>query len=179
MARRNDDDFDLDRVLKDGERMRVPLRMMDSLSRDVAAHFGRTMVQDAKIVDGFGNGGLSLHRPGHRLFSSGQGDQSFYDEYDRDISTRYRDANHTAGVEGVGSSGFAGRRVGDRCMVKSKRDIGEDGDRGRIMEIDGELVCVSDNHRNDDALDVRDHQQRMSDLYSELDRELSNAWRGR
>ncbi len=191
MGRTTDDDFEVingQLVLKDGHKYTVPMRALDSLQRDVARHFGdRAELQDGqRIVDGFDNAGLSLHRPGHRLFASGQGDQSFYDAYDRDISTRYLDADHTAGVEGAGERGQSSARaggdeekIGQACTCRGGRDIGVQGSRGHWdYDEAGRVVCIADDRRRgDDGLDVRDHQQRMADLRAELDRELSNAWR--
>lgn len=170
---RDDDDFE-NGVLRDGRRFVMPMRAMDSLQRSVAAHFGRSTVNDGqKIVDGFGNDGLALHRPGHRLFASGQGDQSFYDKYDRDISTRYLDANnHTSGTSGAGErGGIGGRRVGDRCTCKGSSDLGTEGDRGTIQEVNGELCCVSDRYHGEDGVDMRDS------AYRQYAQEISEAWR--
>ena len=60
MQRRRTDDDEDERTLRDGERLRVPLHLMDSLQRDIAQHFGR-------VHDGYGNEGLSLQRPGFRV----------------------------------------------------------------------------------------------------------------
>ena len=124
--RTTDDDFEVgingQLVLRDGHKYVVPMRALDGLQKSVAEHFGRTTVQDSqKIVDGFGRDGLHLNRPGHRMYASGQGDQSFYDEYDARISTAYRDADnsHTSSTEGVGSGGFAGKE--DRRSLRMQR----------------------------------------------------------
>jgi len=60
MRRRRTDHDDDERVLRDGETLRVPLTMLDSLQRDIAQHFGR-------VRDALGNEGLSLQRPGFRV----------------------------------------------------------------------------------------------------------------
>ncbi|MGO9401731.1 MAG: hypothetical protein ACLP19_28420 [Xanthobacteraceae bacterium] len=177
------DDEDMRNILKDGERMRVRMSDgLDPLQRAIAEHVagGRTAVNDGqRIVDGFGRDGLHLYRPGHRLFADGQGDQSFYDAYDARISSAHK--------KDAGEQEFASRRVGDLCTVGNIHggDLGEEGDRGTIQRVDGELCCVSDRYRGatgaeatSDALDMRDHATMMADIYSELDRELSNAWRG-
>jgi hypothetical protein len=61
------------RILKDGERLRVPLQLMDAVQHDLAAHFGTcvphgedAMPQDLKttaVLDGLGR--LAGSRPGH------------------------------------------------------------------------------------------------------------------
>jgi len=180
---KHDDDFDLDHILKDGESMRVPmmkgLRMNDAMALRPGQHSdGRK----ATISDGYGNTDpLALCKPGFRVSSTAAYDNKMYDEYDVRISTAYRDADnsHTASITGAGEKGHAGWRVGDVCMVKSRRDLGEDGDRGRVErdEETGELICVSDCYRSEDGLDTRDHATRMADLYSDYEKTLAEAWR--
>jgi hypothetical protein len=74
----DDDAFDERGILKDGKLMRVPMRFMDSLQRDVRAHFadaaGATITTDATttVVDAFGASGLALHKPGSRYLHSGE-----------------------------------------------------------------------------------------------------------
>jgi hypothetical protein len=89
--RQDDHDFENDdpNILRDGERMRVPMSMADSTSRDIAEHFARQRAQLAArdspafrrpargplVTDQFG-GTAGLHKPGPRLESGGnRGDQ--------------------------------------------------------------------------------------------------------
>jgi hypothetical protein len=66
IKKRKHDDDDDDRILRDGERMRVPLTLMDGMQRDVAQHFQRARVRDA-AARRFGlSDGLALSRPGFR-----------------------------------------------------------------------------------------------------------------
>jgi hypothetical protein len=68
------DEDDDDRILKDGERMRVPMRMCDSLQRQVARHFGT--LSDAgplRIADTTASP-FGLHRPGFRIAIGGNED---------------------------------------------------------------------------------------------------------
>jgi hypothetical protein len=54
------------------------------------------------------------------------------------------------------------------------------GDPGTLQWRDGDLVCVADDDEPDAASDsVKDHKQKMAQLYSNYDRELANAWRRR
>ncbi len=60
----DNDNFDERGILKDGRTVRVPLHLRDSVQRGA--------VDEALvIVDGFGNGGLALHRPGARYAACG------------------------------------------------------------------------------------------------------------
>lgn len=170
---------DMREVLRDGEVLRVRMSDgLDPLQRAVAEHVagGRKT-----ITDGYGFAGEALQRPGFRLSSTANYDSvdAAYDQYDTRLRDAYKDADnsHTSSTEGVGSGGFAGRRVGDLCTVRGRFDVGEAGDRGTIQRVDGELCCVSDRLRSEDARDTRDHATRMQDIYAEVDRDMTEAWK--
>jgi hypothetical protein len=56
-------------ILKDGERFRVPLQMMDAMQKDIREHYAAD-AQPAHLVDAFGStDGLS--RPGPRYLTAG------------------------------------------------------------------------------------------------------------
>ena len=84
----DDDDDNIDSILKDGEVLRVPLRLMDSYQRSVYEHFhdaGRlTCVTDAA------GGTIGLHRPGFRVADGVVRDTSHYDAYERDLTTAWK-----------------------------------------------------------------------------------------
>jgi hypothetical protein len=65
MPKQHDDN----RILKDGERYRVPLQFMDSLQRKIRSHFADEAPMH--IVDAFGDSGLALHKPGARYAVAG------------------------------------------------------------------------------------------------------------
>lgn len=182
---RYNDDYELINgkwVLKDGHRARFSFMDGDDLQRAVGQHFaGRTTANDGqRIVDGYGDGGLALHHSGYRIFASGQNDQSFYDAAEEELVNAWRSPpeTHTSSVTGAGERSFAGKRVGDRCTVRSRNDLGTEGDRGTVQRDEsGMLVCVSDTYRSEDALDTRDHATKMQALYDARDREMSEAWR--
>ena len=85
-----------DLILRNGERMRVPLTMMDALQRDVAQHF-------ARITDGAGDSGLGLHRPGYRLSSTVTRDHSHYDQYEAEVQNAWKNPHATGENEGAPS----------------------------------------------------------------------------
>jgi len=182
MNRYNDDDFELidgQLILKDGHTHHVRLTDEDSMQREVAAYAAQKMADAAAKRFGLSDS-FAMNRPGFRHLMDGKAiaaKERAYELRDRADTEAWRDADgsHTSGVEGAGERVFAGRRVGDRCMVKSKRDIGEDGDAGHIQEIDGELCCVSDNHRSDDGLNARELLERE---YQAYDQRLRDSWKG-
>jgi hypothetical protein len=79
MTRRHRHDEE-DEILRDGERMRVPMFMMDGWQRDMAGHFQRMRHHDATdaiatdapamVVDAYG-GTDGLSRPGLRYLHAG------------------------------------------------------------------------------------------------------------
>jgi hypothetical protein len=202
----HDDDedaaFDVRGVLRDGEALRVPFHMMDSLSRSVSRGYS-----------GAGN------RPGYRLaddvgLSAKRRKQQVYQQYDAEVSAAYKNVTDATGE-------FArGAQAGDTCTIN--------GNRGRLRrDASGRLVCVPD-QRNDAARgcpdcdgtgrcdrcdgegsieeddngngyerdpdeivrntqtfngssDSRrvasDHRTKMAGVYSSYDAELSSAWR--
>jgi hypothetical protein len=83
MARRKYQKFDRygnrveddDDILRDGERISVPLLMCDEWRRDMHAHLHPREHYDAtapaQVVDGFGNSGLALSKPGARYLVAG------------------------------------------------------------------------------------------------------------
>jgi hypothetical protein len=99
--RRHDDDDDDVSILKDGERMRIPLRMMDSLQRDVAQHF-------ARVTDGRGDSALGLHKSGYHLNDAARRDLSVYDQYDAAAAAAWQGT-----PTGFSSGELVGQREGD------------------------------------------------------------------
>jgi hypothetical protein len=111
--RHDDDDFDENGILKDGRTFRVPVKMMDSMQRDIAHHFEqRQRPKDSAAFPRPSNGGplvtdqwcgtAGLHRPGYRIESGGNvGDQLVRDgtadeiqrardRYDYDVSNAWK-----------------------------------------------------------------------------------------
>jgi hypothetical protein len=56
-------------ILKDGERFRVPLQMMDAMQKDIREHYAAD-AQPAHLVDAFGSAD-GLSRPGPRYLTAG------------------------------------------------------------------------------------------------------------
>jgi hypothetical protein len=76
MKRRYREIYD-DDLLRDGQRLRVPMFAMDSaIQRGDPAHLGR-------VHDGTGDSGLAMHRPGFRVTDAPLSDalQRAYDAY--------------------------------------------------------------------------------------------------
>jgi hypothetical protein len=137
------DAYDENASLKDGRALVVPLRMMDAMQKDVHEHFSR-----AKVTDGAGNSGLSLHKPGFRVSTTVTRDRSIYDSYDAELVSAY---NKVGAVE----SEVRGPREGDSCTAKS--DQGKDGS--------------ADSKLNDAMRDEREA------AHLEYQNRIQNAWR--
>jgi hypothetical protein len=150
----DDDAFDERGILKDGRSYRVPLRMMDSMQRDVARHA-------ARITDAMGESGAALRRPGYRLSDAFPRDWSVYDAYDEEISRMWENKPPT----GAGSSAPRGAQPGNSCTL--------DGRAGRLRLINGELQCVPDGpgRGSDHAMTDREAAD------AEYRTRIENAWR--
>jgi hypothetical protein len=140
--------------LRDGERLRTPLHLMDGVQREVARHA-------ARITDAMGESGPALRRPGYRISDAFQRDWSVYDAYDEAVSCLWENNPPT----GDGSSGPRGAQPGDSCTL--------DGKRGHLRMIDGELKCVVDASGNDSAM-----SDEREAAYAAKDEYYRNAWRG-
>lgn len=69
MTKRDDnDDDDRNNVLRDGERLRVPLWMMDGTQHEIAQSWRQIVTAESRalVTDALGQSGLALHRPGAR-----------------------------------------------------------------------------------------------------------------
>ncbi len=198
LRRRYDEDGD-DPILRDGERLHVPLRMADSMQRDIG------------VVDTFG-GTQGLQRPGWRLETGGsQCDQLLRDRayHDREAAyadyhdeltcawqnprpTGARSVNHRSGDDKIDDHCAAIRqplpqRRTDRESTKSQLSDLDDTEM-RNDDID-EPANAFERRRGgtyqpglrqqsaDAATLVRDHQHRMATLYAARDRELQDEWR--
>jgi hypothetical protein len=148
----DEDDTDLRKILKDGERWHVPMFMMDSAQHDVFRQF-------ARVSDGSGDSGIGLHRPGFRIadVSSGAERRRIYDGYDDAVQSEWKNP-----LTGFGSGEFIGQRPGDICTI--------DGWPGHLKKINGELRCVPDRER--------DAAPTMDAFYAEYDRSVSEQWKG-
>jgi hypothetical protein len=81
-----DDD---EHILKDGERMRVPMHMMDGDSFDPIQ---RAVARSVRVTDGSGQGGVNLNRPGFRIAATDavQALDDAYASYERDLTTAWQ-----------------------------------------------------------------------------------------
>jgi len=174
--RRTDDDDEEGkpwglRVLRDGERMRVPMTMIDSTGRSVLdSHAPRV------------NDSASVHRPGFHLTA----DQAAMDERDRayrEVDLRDENAWRNPTPTGAGSAEFVGQQQVPRTptwqqvpRTPTQRQEGDlctiDGAPGHLQRVDGELVCVPDSSQ--DALPGEDERDRA---YREVALRDENAWR--
>jgi hypothetical protein len=73
MAKRDDEDTSVLRILKDGERMHFSMMAMDGGGEVLPRNAASTVDTGAplRVVDAFGNSGLALHKPGFRYLTAG------------------------------------------------------------------------------------------------------------
>ena len=73
-----------DQLLRDGQRLRVPMFAMDSARRDASPCLPR--------VHGIGDSRLAMHRPGFRVTDAPLSDelQRAYDAYEQGLTTAWR-----------------------------------------------------------------------------------------
>ncbi len=74
-----------DELLRDGQRLRVPMFAMDSAQRGASSHLPR-------VHDGTGDSGLAMHRPGFRVTDAPLSDelQRAREDYLQDLTTAWR-----------------------------------------------------------------------------------------
>jgi len=143
-------DDDPDYILKDGERLRVPLTMMDSMDpvqKAVAQSSPRSSVQ---VTDGQG-GTLGLHRPGWRL----------------------------PVIDPVLCACDAARRDYETVLVNAYRTPVGFGDPDNGADSPGprhQLDPGRVDHRTVAQM-MCDRQNKTADIYDKLDHELSERWR--
>jgi hypothetical protein len=159
----NDDAWEIingKKVLRDGHKVTVPLRLRDAM-RD------RPRIRD-------GRGNAPGHKPGF-LISDANADakRRAYADYERDLANAYKDQ------PSAGAYPLTAAAEGSACTI--------DGWPGTLQRRGDWLVCVpnkqSFNGGNggddpDAASDsIKDHRQRMAQLYSAYDADLQNKWR--
>jgi hypothetical protein len=158
-----DESIALDRgIMRDGMTARVPLQFRDSLRRP----------SNLRITAG--DGTLDgLHRPGFRVRGAATRDAYHRERtaYIDRVTNAWRDQPDNE-LTGVGSGEFGAQpREGDVCFLN-----------GSPGHINAEGKCVVDQpdwpsqRSKQDA--QHDHRSRMAKIYSDLDLESSNAWRG-
>jgi hypothetical protein len=160
-----DEAFDKRGLLRDGQRLRVAMSMMDSLDpiQKAVAHDG------IRVTDGQG-GSIGLHRPGFRITANDartthyQPRDKAYEDYQRDLVDAYKTPVGFGGdptITGFGERGSVGQRAGDVCTI--------DGKAGHLKMVNGALQCVPN------RADAADSRQATYDAY---DADLREAWRG-
>ena len=175
--RRRYEDDDDKHILRDQERLRVPLTMSDSEQRTIAektCHVWdsvRRSEQRAFVHDGSGNSNsLGLHKPGPRYLSDGSvvdEREAAYQWYDSDIQRRW-----------MGDGGEA--KAGDECTIN--------GAPGHLKVVGNRLECIADDpktnpgvrrgtaHTDSVNTSMADHATRMAEIYKNYDADISTRW---
>lgn len=194
------DAFDERGVLRDGKRWTVSMSFMDSMQRSVAQHFAKSpKMGDITTADHHidlhdGHGRQPGNRPGwvmptDQLFDSKK--QEAYEQYDKQISTAYLDADNASSQTGAGSGELRGAQAGDICTCRGPEFPDDFGSPGTMQMYQGKLTCVPNQPRGrstparplprNDVQDVQAvqarHRENMKVLRDQLDRSLADAWR--
>jgi len=157
-------DEDDEQILGPGDRLVVPMALMDSMDQRTASieeakrstyrageRLGLHNRPDVRITDVAGDSGLALHRPGYRVADGIQRDMSVYAAYDAEAEAAYKNV-------GAGKREAQGQRVGDVCTVSTGGGrFGPEGARGHLKMINGELTCVAD--QQEDAASFKDERE--------------------
>ncbi len=162
--------FDERGQLKDGiTRVRVPIKLMDSACglpkgqggsiHDLATEYALVRLGDRK--PGF--------TPSASLRTAKW--TAMYDELDAELAEQFKNPT------GIGSHGFSGGQIGDRCTVRRGAGrFGVEGSDGRLQLINGKLECVADGHEGSakraDAAPLRDNEA----AYQAYDASLSQQY---
>jgi hypothetical protein len=168
--------FDRHGLLKDGRRVRVS--MMDSLSpvqQTVA-------LSNLRVLDGQ-HGTRGLSRPGFRIPATDARERqtsdaairardAAYADYERDLVNAYKNPPGFGGDPSITSFGSVGQREGGTGMLDYEANA-EDIVRNAATHTES---ARRRDHRTVAQM-MRDHQNKMADIYEKFDHELSEKWR--
>jgi hypothetical protein len=175
MRRRRDDDDD---VVRDGERVRVPMMFRDEDGlpgrvfldedgvRTAAADWQIDYVRDCAFAHSIGlEDAEALRRPGFR-FCDAAGVEAKAKAYLQAVQDAEAAWRHPRDAYGAYPAG-AGAEEGGACTV--------DGAPGKFRrQSDGTFVCVPD-----ESEDGRSRMDARDEAYVAMCRELSDAWKGK
>jgi hypothetical protein len=166
---------DDDPVLRDGQRIVVPMNMADSAQREVIEHFEQLRAEDAAARKLGLNDALDLHKPGQRFSvdaaararveqARAEGIREMCDAWKQPMADIANEAR--------------GAQPGDECTVR-EGGHGE-GSPGHLQMRGGRLVCVPDKRRADSVprtMDAAAAQQVKDQAWLEMCRDLEEAWK--
>ena len=185
---RGSNDADL---LEDGERLRVPMFAMDGM--DLVQH--AVARHSARVTDANGNSGLALHRPGFRfVLDDAAGDHAkarAYQSYQDELTSAYKnpptgraDATSEQGERLCPDCNGSGEVDGEECdtcagtgvVVDDYEETAEEIGRNASTHI--ETVRSRSDSRSISQM-MRDHENRMTEIYDAYDQSLAQQWRQR
>jgi hypothetical protein len=164
-ARRSNDDDDDDRILGDGEVLRVPMRMCDALQREVARHFGTLRDAGPQRITDTADSRFGLHRPGFRIVTGGNEDARLDRAIARDAVEEAR-----AAYEEELTNAWRNPPTSARSELRSV-----EANDGCTLDGRGHLEMIGGVPRAADATTITDERAAAYAEYSEY---LRNAWRG-
>jgi hypothetical protein len=162
-------------LLRDQTTMRVGLTMRDAIPKPWAQADRR-----AGFTDGSGDP-WSASRPGFRVRvgdTRRQAQRDAFAAYDREISSRWKCGDKQSVCPDCDGSGEA--NDADAPCPRCGGDGVVDQDDNYDTRAD-EAETNHDSRRHDSrslSQRMQDHRRNMAQLYSQLDAELENAWRG-
>ena len=161
-------------ILRDGERYRVPLTMMDEMQKDIREQITADTAP-LHVVDAAGNAGLALNKPGARYLTAGKKTQDWARIVTANVQRDQAKAEmindmQTAWQQDIAGE-FRGAQPGDPCTVRKGGYRGyAEGSPGHLDE---NLECIPDQRPRDAAA-----AQRIRDAaYEQSVRELTEAWK--
>jgi hypothetical protein len=152
-GREIDDD---DPVLRDGQRIFVPLNMCDSQQREVVEHFQHLRADDA----------LAQHRPGPRYIVD-EAARARVEQAYQDSKRELQEAWRKPVADAAGES--RGAQPGDVCTIN-----------GAPGHLDHQLQCVPDKRSQDSVprtMDAATAQKIRDEAWLQSVREEENEWR--
>jgi hypothetical protein len=174
----DDDAFDESGILKDGRTTRVSLQMRDAIRRkaresDMLRDVNSRPRITTRIVDGNGNDGLALQKPGYRISTDDAGKNRVSDAH-REYQTRLVHAYKIGDGVQCSTCFGSGEINGEDCDDCDGTGVMPERSSSSKGYGSGNEGSSSDDSR---SVNLDQHRQTMDRLYAARDAELQDAWR--
>ncbi len=164
--RRNDDDDE--HTLRDGERVRLPMMLRDSIEHERSQR--RPLLHD-------GRGGGLGHRPGYAFNRDAYAKDALaveYAHYEENLQNAWKHGNRDRIV--ADAEGYSEGSAGSSCTVQNEYFPDDFGSPGTIQHVDGVgLICVPDGKAavstGNSSMSATEREYRL------YDERQKNAWR--
>jgi hypothetical protein len=155
------------KIVREGERVRVPMFMMDGSPNPALSPLQRAVAED-KATRAFDlTDTLAMYKPGFRDHDAAALDalEAAYRAYDTADAQAWR-----CGTNYDASGEFIDEQEGAVCVVSGSEYPLDQGSPGQLRKVGGRLVCIPD-QRRDAQTDAR------AQAYADYDRQMADAWR--